>query len=182
MRQLALVLLAAAALAGCKKMDRRQRPPEPISAFSESFPSPDKLVTAHFPSGFKATIGGKNGIILGRNLDDGSDEALSILCIGEPVSRESSAFAKIALTASTSKLNDYKQLTERTTECNGVAGATEVTGTWTDKSSGRLLFRRACAFTRHGHGYSLGYSIPEHFAAAHMPLFQAILEGTQFND
>lgn len=183
MRKLAACILAFVALAGCKGLGHKKKSqPEPIAVFTESFVSPHKLVTAHFPTGFHTSLGGKNGIVLGRDLDDGSDEAISILCIADPISQDSAEFAKVVLPASTAKLNNYKQLSQRVTTCNGVEGATEVTGTWTDKESGRQLFRRACAFTRHQHGYAFGYSIPQGYAAEHMPLFQAIVDGTQFND
>jgi hypothetical protein len=191
MRNLVVALMVLGGVSGCDKLfenmlGKRKAKASVVEAipatFSESYVSPHKLVTARFPPGFTTGLGGKNGIILSRNLDDGSDEAISILCIADPISQESAAFAKVVLDASTSKLNNYKQLTTRTTTCNGVPGATEVTGTWSEKSSGRVLFRRACAFTRRGHGYSYGYSIPQDFAIAHGPLFQAIVEATQFND
>ncbi len=188
MRTLVALVALAATQAGCDKLadkvlGRHQRPaPVAPSTFTEQYASPHKLVTAHYPPGFKPSVGGKNGIILARDNDDGSDEAISLLCIADPISQDSAGFAKVVLAASTSKLTGYKQLTSRTAVCNGVAGATEITGTWVDDKSNRTLFRRACAFTRHGHGYSYGYSIPERYAADHMPLFQAIVEATAFND
>ncbi|MSP58882.1 MAG: hypothetical protein EXR72_00820 [Myxococcales bacterium] len=187
MRHIAVALGFLAALTGCKvdKLSSRGKtPPAPAngSSLTQRFGSPNKRITARYPADFAASVPpNTNAVILARNLPGGSDEAVSLLPIENPVSHALEEFARIVHNASTGTLHKWQQTSIRRTPCNGMPGV-EITGTWVDEKSGGVLFRRACAFVRNRHGYCFGYSAPQGVALEHMPLLQAIVEATEFGD
>lgn len=177
---LAVLAVLVLGIVTLKVVQSRTHAPSLALPLSERFESDTKLIVARYPSDFHArSVSG--GIVLGRTFPDGSDEALSLIAIRNPIARDVKKFSQVVLDASTSKLHEYRALTLADATCNGQPGV-EATGTWINAEDGSQFFRRACAFVRRGHGYCFSWSVQQRYKEEHRALLQSIVDATEFSD
>jgi hypothetical protein len=151
---------------------------DPTAGLSESFHSPNGLITAHYPADFAAKITGKAAIIMSRNLDDDESELITLVSVMEPVSTNLTEYTRVVSIAEIKKLDGYQEISKTSTKCLGVDGV-EIVSTW---KPGTVVYRRHwCGFLRNGHGYAFAYTLPAKTAESDEPLLRAIVDATSFD-
>ena len=174
-KPLSFVAVLAVALLACKK-----GAPKPPAGLTESFPSKNGLITAHYPADFAASTVGTSSIVVSRSLPGGLDEALALVPIDKPISNDLKEFARVIGAAEVKELHGYVESSSLPATCAGKPGI-ETTGTWRSEKGTLTYLRKACHFLSNGHGYSIAYSVPSTLAAEEEPTLRAIREATQFN-
>jgi hypothetical protein len=175
LRAATVVVLAAvlAALPGC-----RPPPPNMSEPLSQRYPSRDGMVVAHYPASFAAHADGEHIVILAHNLSDGSDEAIDVQGIENPISTDVAEFGRVVHGAVIARLHEFREVSRTTTTCLGAPGV-ELIGTWTGPQTGRLFRRVACALVRNGHGYVYSYSVADRLFAERGPYLRRIVDATE---
>jgi hypothetical protein len=176
-KPLSFVAILAVALLACKKGAPTSTAP---LAMTESFPSKNGLITAHYPAEFAASTVGTSSIVVTRNLPGGLDEALALVPIEKPISSDLKEFARVIGAAEVKELHGYVESSSLPATCAGKPGI-ETTGTWRSEKGSLTYLRKGCHFLDNGHGYSISYSVPSTVAATEEPTLRAIREATQFN-
>ena len=164
--------IPAFALLACK----RGGPP----VISESYPSKNGLITAHYPADFAASTVGTSSIVLSRKLPGDLDEAVVLVPIEKPVSSDLREFARVVGAGAEKQFPGYLESSSVPASCAGKPGI-ETTGTWKSDPGTPMYLRKACYFMDSGHGYSITYLVPASRAADEEPTLRAIREATQFN-
>lgn len=148
---------------------------EPLS---QSYSSPNGLITVHYPADFAAKIVGKSGIMLTRNLPDGNAELLTFVSVAAPVTTDLNELSRVINVAEIKELTGYSEQSRANKPCNGAPGI-EIISSW-KPADGSPEFRRSCVFQRNGHGYSFAYMLPSELQTTNRPLLEAIVEATTF--
>jgi len=182
-KPLSFVAILAMALLACKKgapSSSGAGTTTTTPAMTESFPSKNGLITAHYPAAFAASTVGTSSIVVTRNLPGGLDEALALVPIEKPISSDLKEFARVIGAAEVKELHGYVESSSLPATCAGKPGI-ETTGTWKSEKGSLTYLRKGCHFLDNGHGYSIAYSVPSTLAATEEPTLRAIREATQFN-
>jgi hypothetical protein len=185
--RLPLVLLACLALSAsaCRKLDRGGGSSNSAAAeaLTETYVSPTKLITLHYPSDFAAKTVGKSSLMLVKNLPGtGGDAVLAtFITVETPVSNDLKEFSRVVLDATHKELNGWAESYRKPGTCFGQPG-TVSEGKWMAKGTGLPSKRWSCAFLRKGHGYSFSYDVPPGEAAKYEPLMHRIIDATEFLD
>jgi hypothetical protein len=183
-KPLSFVAILALALLACKKGAASSSSGAGTSiapeGMTQSFPSKNGLITAHYPSSFAASTVGTSSIVVTRNLPGGLDEALALVPIEKPISNDLKEFARVIGAAEVKELHGYVESSSLPASCAGKPGI-ETTGTWRSEKGTLTYLRKGCHFLDNGHGYSIAYSVPSTLAATEEPTLRAIREATQFN-
>ena len=182
-KPLSFLAILALALLACKKGAPSGGSSGTTTApagMTESFPSKNGLITAHYPASFAAKTVGTSSIVVARNLPGGLDEALAFVPIEKPISNDLKEFARVIGAAEVKELHGYVESSALPASCAGKPGI-ETVGTWRSEKGTTTYLRKACHFLDNGHGYSIAYSVPSTQAATEEPTLRAIREATQFN-
>jgi hypothetical protein len=148
------------------------------AGFTESYHSPNGLITAHYPADFAAKVTGKAALMMSRNLDDDEVELITLVSVGEPISPDLNEFTRTVSLAEVKKLDGYQQVSKTNTKCMGVDGV-EIVSTW--KPGATNYRRRWCGFLRNGHGYAFAYTLPAAAAESDESLLRAVVDATTFD-
>lgn len=170
------------ALLACGLLDGGgQKAPLAPELNSQSYDSPNGLITIHYPASFAAKVVGKSALKASRNLKDGRDEAVTFVSVDQPISNDLREFARVVELATVKKLGEigsYQEASHTDTRFADVDGI-ETRGVWTARSGHRYR-RWACAFLKDGHGYHFTYLVPEEEAATEEVTMTSILKATDF--
>lgn len=135
-----------------------KKPPADSAALSQTYTSKNNLVVVHYPEDFAAQTIGKAVILLSKNLDDGTDEAMSFMSVDKPISPELPEYDRVVHNANTKELHEYKEMSKELAKCVGVSGVLHI-GTWTGDNI--TFVRHECVFLHGGHGYAFSFSFPK---------------------
>ncbi len=178
MRRLLATVLLALLTYQCAP---RVAPPSPAAKpepDSESYSSPNGLITIHYPPEFAAQIVGKSGLELARRLEGGRDEAITFVSVMTPISPILDEFARVVDKAGTDRLDRFVEISREEGTALGVPSVESIG--YFFLPSGLRYKRRSWAFLREGHGYSFSYLVPERDAGEQEPILESIVRGTEF--
>lgn len=172
-----LVSLVGSSSVACKRRSINRTSPQ-ADAFTQSYSTENALVTAHYPADFAAKKLSANSIILARNLQDGTDEAIAFTAVATPISDDLNEYARVVLNAEVKGLQGYTETSKKQSTCGAGHPSIETVGRW--GSNPMLKYERhSCIFLANGHGYSIGFSAPERHAAEEIPLLQRIRQSAE---
>jgi len=150
------------------------------SRFTQSYASNNSLITVKYPSDWKAETIGQSVVQLSRSLLGTEDEDLTFISIPTPVSDELQEFTKVLVGAEIPKLNEYKEISRKTTKCGGAVQGVEIEATWVPPNF--ITYKRwTCTFLKDGHGYSFAYDLPKSKVSRDDALLRAIVDSTKFS-
>jgi hypothetical protein len=168
----AALVLAAASLGGCRRLLHRTTGGD--AALTSSFPSPNGLLTAHYPADFSAHAVGKNGVVVQRLLDR---ELVTLVPVAGVTAGAAADVTAKVLAAEAGSLRHFRETSRRTGTCFGDVSGTEREGSW-DPLVGSTVHRWECAFGKGGNFYVLSYDVPED-QRGDEPLLRRILAATE---
>lgn len=172
-----LVLLVGSSSVACKRRSINRTSPSSV-ALTQSYSTENGLVTAHYPADFAAKKLSANSIILARNLQDGTDEAIAFTAVAKPISDDLNEYARVVLNAEVKGLKSYTETSKKQSTCGAGHPSIETVGRWGESPTLKYE-RHSCIFLANGHGYSIGFSAPERHSAEEVPLLQRIRESVE---
>jgi hypothetical protein len=163
--------LALAVFAACRK-HKLAAADVPLT---QAYPSPNQLLTAHYPADFSASIVGKNVVLLQRQPQG---EIVVLLPVETPVSPDFAETSRVMMLAEDKELAGYKETSRKSAPC--FAGVTGIVreGQW-NPSPVSTSYRWMCIFPKSGHVYRLSYDVPQYLRADDEPLLQKIVAATE---
>jgi hypothetical protein len=152
------------------------------AAFTQTYPSKNGLVVAHYPADFAAKSIDDSTIVLARNLPDGTDEIVQIGAVERPISDDPSEFARVLLVAMAKNIeaagDTWTETSRRTGACFRSYPGIAVEGTFVaGKKTPEHV--RACFFIDSNRGYEIKSVVPAKNETAQLPLLQSILGATE---
>jgi hypothetical protein len=169
------VVAAALALTGCRALVARK--PASEEALTESYRSPNKLLTAHYPPDFAAKIVAKNVVLITRQPED---EAVSLLPIETPISNDLDETARVMMLAQDKKLTGHHEILRRHAACFGKFAGIEREGEFTPGLTG-TYHRWQCVFANAGHVYEVSYVVPNSLRDRDEALLRRIIAATELH-
>src|SRR5262249_49559301 len=144
---------------------------------SESYSTPNHLLTAHYPADFAAKSLDDATLIVSRNFGGGEDEVVTLAAVRNPITNDPHEFARILLAlvekTVTAKGGTSTKPAERETLCLGRYRGVETEGTFSLPTSAPYE-SKACFFVRGDKGYEVRYDVPRSRAADEAPLLTRI--------
>jgi hypothetical protein len=149
---------------------------------SETYATPNGLVTGHYPAEFVAKKLDDATIILSRNFGSGEDEVITLAGVRNPITNDPRELGRVLLGLVeknvTAKGGTSTKKPARDTKCLGKYEGVEVEGTFTIPPVG--AYRSwSCFFLRDDRGYELRYDVPESRAKDEVPVVEKIVAATE---
>lgn len=152
------------------------------AAFTQSYPTQNALVVAHYPADFAAKSIDHATLLLTRNLGDGTDEVVQIGAVQPPISDDVNEFARVLLVAMSKNItaagDTWTETSRHTGTCFRGYPGLAVEGSF-DAGKRTTEHVRACFFIDSGRGYELKTVIPELHEKTELPLLESILDATE---
>jgi hypothetical protein len=148
---------------------------------SQSYATPNGLLTAHYPADFAAKTLDHATLIVSRNFGGGEDEVVTLAAVKNPITNDVHEFARIldALVEKnvTSKGGTYSQTAHRAAKCLGTHAGVELEMTFKMPTVGPYV-SKACFFLSADRGYEVRYDVPSSRSAHEVPLLERIIGAT----
>jgi hypothetical protein len=149
---------------------------------SESFSTPNHLLTAHYPAEFAAKTLDEATLIVSRNFTGGEDEVVTLAAVKNPITNDAHELARILLALVdknvAAKGGTSTKTGERQANCLGKYPGVETEGTFSLPTSAPYE-SKACFFLRGDRGYEVRYDVPRSRAAEEVPVLDRIIEATE---
>jgi hypothetical protein len=149
---------------------------------SESFSTPNHLLTAHYPAEFAAKTLDDSTLIVSRNFGGGEDEVVTLAAVKNPITNDPHELARILLGLVdknvAAKGGTSTKTGERPATCLGKYPGVETEGTFSLPTSAPYE-SKACFFLRDDRGYEVRYDLPRSRASEEAPVLDRIIEATE---
>jgi hypothetical protein len=175
--KVALIALAVAlASAACRRGHDGARADLPLD---QTFTTPTKLLTLHYPSDFVASTAGEHSASLAplakAALHPESEVYFTANMI--PISNQVTEYARVILDTLARGKTDYNEVSRARTPCfKGIDGVEHV-ATFSDR--GHAIRRWSCTFLANGHGFSFGTFVAVPDGERDQALLQRIVEAAE---
>jgi len=150
---------------------------------TQTTPTPNGLLTAHYPADFAAKAIDNTTLMVSRNTSSTENELVAIAAVPHPISNDPKEIARL-FEATTEKLviskgGKYTPTRQHAANCLGGRPGWEVETTYTFPLGGAYV-SKACYFVERGIGYEARYDVPASRAATDVVLLVRILDATEF--
>lgn len=176
--------LAAGIYVGYKNAKTKAAAPpvNPLTVpLTESYGTPNHLLTGHYPADFAAKTLDDATLVLARNFPDGEDEVITLAAVKNPITNDPHEFARILLGLVdknvAAKGGTSTKIADREAMCLGKYPGVETEGTFELPASG-VYESKACFFVRGDRGYEVRYDVPRSRSASEVPLLSRIIDAT----
>jgi hypothetical protein len=148
---------------------------------SESYATPNGLLTAHYPADFAAKTLDHATLVLSRNFGGGEDEVVTLAAVKTPITNDVHEFARIldALVEKNvlAKGGTYEKTGHRPTTCLGNHPGFEIERSFKLPTVGPYV-SKACFFLTAERGYEVRYDVPRSRSAHEVVLLERIIDAT----
>jgi hypothetical protein len=174
--------LAFAAAGVAISMQKSGAPADPGGvALSQSYATPNGLLTAHYPADFAAKTLDHATLVVSRNFGGGEDEVVTLAAVKDPITNDPAELARIldGLVEKNviTKGGTYKQTSHRPAKCLGIHPGVELEMTF-KLPTVQAYVSKACFFINASKGYEVRYDVPSSRAANEVVLLQRIIGAT----
>ena len=149
-------------------------------SLSETYPSSNGLVVAHYPSDFAAKALDHATIRISRNNLDGTDEVVSVAGVENPISDDVNEFSRVLVQQLKKGIEDigdkWIETSRRRTTCFKAYPGLEIEGTFTHLRTRETV--KLCYFMRTNKGYEMKLIVPTSREATDLPVLQSIIDAT----
>lgn len=179
-RREGVLALAAALLvlplAGCKREHVGARADLPLD---QTFTTPTKLLTLHYPSDFVANTAGEHSASLAPIAKGALHPESEVYFTANiaPISNQVTEYTRVILDTLARGKTDYVEVVRARTPCFKGLDGIEHVATYTDR--GHTIRRWSCTFLANGHGYSFGYFVAVPAGEGDQPLLRRIIAATE---
>jgi hypothetical protein len=171
-----VALTALAALASCKGDGGGARADLPLD---QSFTTPTKLLTLHYPADLVASTAGEHSASLapvGKGALHPESEVYFTANM-TPISNQVTEYARVILDTLARGKTDYNEIARSRAPCfKGIDGVEHV-ATFSDR--GHTIRRWSCTFLANGHGYSFGHFVAVPDGEKDQALLRRIVDATE---
>ncbi len=152
------------------------------STFTETYPSSNGLVTAHYPPEWAAKSIDHATLAITRNLPDGTDELVYVAGVENPISDDVNEFSRVlirAMVANIEKTGDtWTETSRKKTTCWKTYSGLEVEGTFTAKGITKELVHM-CFFMQPNRGYEMKTMVPAIHESRDKALLDSMIDATE---
>jgi len=152
------------------------------ASFTESYSSPNGLVTAHYPADWAAKSVDEGTLTVTRNLSDGGDELVYVAGIDNPISNDVNEIARILLLSQTKTIeatgDHWTETARRRDAClHGIPGGLRVEGTFRAKGITKENVR-LCFLVHDGHAYATKTMVPAVHETEDLALLESMVQAS----
>jgi hypothetical protein len=156
--------------------------PAATAALTESYSSPNGLVTAHYPSDWAAKSVDSGTLTISRNLSDGTDELVYVAGIENPITSDVDELARVLMASQTKTIEATGQKWIETarshTKCFQTFPGLSVYGTFRAGTTQEKL--HMCFWVRKNKAYVTKTMVPEIHETGDLPLLQSMVDASDF--
>jgi hypothetical protein len=149
---------------------------------SETYPTSNGLIVAHYPAEFAAKSLDHATIMLSKNNTDGTDEVVTVAAVENPISNDVNEFSRVLIQQMKKNIELYgdrwAETSRKRTTCFGTYPGLQIEGTYTAHSVTKENVK-ICYFMRPNKGYELKTIVPAIHESRDLPTLQSIVDGTE---
>jgi hypothetical protein len=153
----------------------------PSTTLSETYPTSNGLVTAHYPADFAAKSLDHATIMLSRNNTDGTDEVVTVAGVENPISNDVNEFSRVLIQQMKTNIAAYGdkwvETSRKRTVCFKSYSGLEIEGTYTASGITKENVK-ICYFMRPNKGYEMKTIVPAIHETRDLPLLQSMVDAT----
>ncbi len=154
--------------------------PTSTSALTETYASPNGLVTAHYPSDWAAKSVDTGTLTITRNLTDGTDELVYVAGIENPITNDVNELARVLMVTQTKTIEatgeKWIETSRSHVPCFKSYPGLRVEGTF--RAGGTKEKLRMCFVLRPNRAYVTKTMVPEIHEAVDLPLLESMVDAT----
>ena len=152
------------------------------SSLSETYPTSNGLVVAHYPADFAAKSLDHATIMLSRNHTDGTDEVVTVAGVENPISNDVNEFSRVLVQQMKKNIEAYGdkwvETSRKRTVCFGSYSGLQIEGTYVASGITRENVK-ICYFMRPNKGYEMKTIVPAIHESRDLPLLQSMVDATE---
>ena len=152
------------------------------SSLSETYPTSNGLIVAHYPADFAAKSLDHATIMLSKNNSDGTDEVVTVAGDENPISNDVNEFSRVLVQQMTKNSEVYGdhwvETSRKRTTCFGSYSGLQIEGTYTASGITKENVK-ICYFMRPNKGYEMKTIVPAIHEATDLPLLQSMVDATE---